>query len=58
MEEVTSDLVIKDAFVFIVMESSAIYAEGAISVKAQRQGCISIYQVRGKDSLAGAAAVL
>lgn len=48
MKEVTSDLVIKYALV-IVMESSTIQAEGAISAKVQRQGMKD--NLRGKDNL-------
>lgn len=48
MEEVTFDLVIKDAFVYKVMGGSAIQAEGAISAKAQRQGSISSH-LRGRQ---------
>lgn len=48
MEEVTFDLVIKDAFVCEVMRGSTIQAEGAISAKAQRQGSISCH-LRGRQ---------
>lgn len=51
MEEVTSDLLIKDILVCMVMGRKYDLGRGTVSAKPESQGCVSSYHVRGKEGL-------